>query len=92
MDKLGSRGELVSVQNGYMFNYLFPQGLAKKATKDILACAPWPRGAPSLPALCPLRAQPRTATPCSALLPLASAWCRLAAGMPGRASSAYAHL
>ena len=40
VDKLGAKGDLVTVQNGYMFNYLFPQGLAKKATKDILACAP----------------------------------------------------
>jgi ribosomal protein L9 len=37
---LGKAGDLVSVQNGYMVNYLIPQGLAKPATKEILAYAP----------------------------------------------------
>lgn len=35
--KLGSQGELLSVQQGYMMNYLIPQGLAKKATPEILS-------------------------------------------------------
>lgn len=37
--KLGQQGELISVQNGFVTNYLVPQGLAKVATKEILAYA-----------------------------------------------------
>jgi large subunit ribosomal protein L9 len=36
---LGKRGDLVSVQNGYMTNFLVPKKMAKPATKEILACA-----------------------------------------------------
>jgi large subunit ribosomal protein L9 len=38
--KLGLQGELLSVQQGYMMNYLMPQGLAKRATPEILAYDP----------------------------------------------------
>lgn len=38
--KLGQQGDLLSVQNGFVTNYLVPQGLAKVATKEILAYAP----------------------------------------------------
>lgn len=37
--KLGQQGELISVQNGFVTNYLVPQGLARVATKEILAYA-----------------------------------------------------
>jgi ribosomal protein L9 len=40
INNLGGAGELVNVQQGYMFNYLYPQGLAKRATEDILEYAP----------------------------------------------------
>lgn len=36
--KLGQQGELLSLQNGFVTNYLVPQGLARVATKEILAC------------------------------------------------------
>lgn len=35
--KLGQQGDLVSVQNGFVTNYLVPQGLARVATQEILA-------------------------------------------------------
>eukprot|EP00892_Ulva_mutabilis_P011989 jgi/Ulvmu1/9162/UM005_0260.1 len=35
--KIGQQGELLSVQNGFVTNYLVPQGLARIATKEILA-------------------------------------------------------
>ena len=36
VDKLGSRGDVVSVANGYARNYLLPQGLALEATSGNL--------------------------------------------------------
>lgn len=37
--RLGAPGDLVTVQQGYKVNYLIPQGLAKPATAEFLACA-----------------------------------------------------
>ena len=39
MQNLGDRGELVSVQQGYLFNYLMPKRLAQRATQEYLECA-----------------------------------------------------
>ena len=36
--RLGSAGDLVTVRQGYKVNYLMPQGLAKPATAEFLAC------------------------------------------------------
>jgi hypothetical protein len=39
INDLGVAGDLVKVQHGYMFNFLYPKGLAKRATNDILEYA-----------------------------------------------------
>jgi len=37
VQKLGKRGELVEVSDGYGRNYLIPRGLAEEATKGKIA-------------------------------------------------------
>lgn len=47
MPNLGKEGTLVAVRNGYFRNYLLPQGYAKVADEQILACVPAPAPAGS---------------------------------------------